>query len=114
MNKLKKDQELEYHFHKLISFIISFLPRLFKNFDWERFEVTNGNESFRSEHDFDNRPSKHGKERRQTELTFETLQQYKGFENTTETGAIKQIEGIKKLAKILFCLYQHEQQNLIA
>ena len=37
----------------------------------------------------------------QSELTYEKLKTYKWFENTTEAEAQKQIEIIKKLAKIL-------------
>ena len=46
----------------------------------------------------------------QSELSFEKLKKYKGFENSTEEEAQKQIEIIKKLAKILYYLYQNEQQ----
>ncbi len=46
---------------------------------------------------------------RTTELTFETLKQYKGFENTSEADAAKQIDVIKRMAKILHHLYLNEQ-----
>jgi len=48
-----------------------------------------------------------------TELTYETLKKYKGFENITEEQAVKEIEVIKRLAKILHCLYVSEQQNTV-
>lgn len=44
-----------------------------------------------------------------TDLTYEKLKQYKDFENSTEEEAIKQIEIIKRLAKILYCMYLNEQ-----
>lgn len=47
----------------------------------------------------------------QSELTYEKLKTYKGFENITEPESVKYIESIKKLAKILFYLYEHEQQT---
>lgn len=42
------------------------------------------------------------------ELTYEKLKMYKGFENSTEEEAIKQIEIIKKLARILYYMYMNE------
>lgn len=47
----------------------------------------------------------------ESELTYEKLKTYKGFENITEPESVKYIESIKKLAKILFYLYEHEQQT---
>ncbi|MDP2385676.1 MAG: hypothetical protein Q8M29_04855 [Bacteroidota bacterium] len=44
-------------------------------------------------------------------LTYEKLKQYKGFENITEEEAEEQITIIKKLAKILYYLYVHEEQK---
>lgn len=44
------------------------------------------------------------------DLTHEKLKQYKGFENSTKEEAIKQIEIIKKLAKILYYMYMNEQK----
>ena len=46
-----------------------------------------------------------------TDLTYEKLKKYKGFENSTEEEAIKEIEIIKKLAKILLYMYKNEQKN---
>ena len=46
-----------------------------------------------------------------TELTYEKLKTYKGFENVTEAEAVKEIEIIKKLAKILYYMYLKEQKN---
>lgn len=54
---------------------------------------------------------KNDNEVNKTELTYEKLKQYKGFENSTEEEAIKQIEVIKKLAKILYYMYMNEQQK---
>lgn len=45
------------------------------------------------------------------ELTYEQLKKYKGFEDITETQAEKEIENIKRLAKILYYLYINEQQT---
>ena len=56
-------------------------------------------------------PTKQTKKSRQTELTHETLMQYKGFENTSEAEAVKQIAGIKKLAQILFYMHLNEKEN---
>ncbi len=47
----------------------------------------------------------------QNELTYEQLKKYKGFEDITETQAEKEIETIKRLAKILYYLYINEQQT---
>ncbi len=47
----------------------------------------------------------------QNELTYEQLKKYKGFEDITETQAEKEIENIKRLAKILYYLYINEQQT---
>ncbi len=49
------------------------------------------------------------KQIQQTELTYETLKLYRGFENTSELEAPKQIEAIKRLAKILYYLHLNEQ-----
>lgn len=46
-----------------------------------------------------------------SELNHEKLKTYKGFENTTEEQAEKQIAIIKRLAKILYYLYMNEQQK---
>src|ERR1700740_1854790 len=51
------------------------------------------------------------KQIQQTELTFETLKQYKGFENVREAEASKQIETIKRLAKVLYYLHINEQNT---
>lgn len=45
-----------------------------------------------------------------TELTYEQLKKYKGFENVTEAQAEKEIENIKRLTKVLYYLYVYEQQ----
>ncbi len=45
------------------------------------------------------------------ELTYEKLKTYKGFENSTEVEAEKQIEAIKRLAKILFYMYIEDEQK---
>ncbi len=45
------------------------------------------------------------------ELTYEKLKTFKGFENVTEAQAKKEIETIKRLAKILYYLYMHEERN---
>lgn len=50
-------------------------------------------------------------EKVKTELTYEKLKTYKGFENITETEAEKEIEIIKKLAKILYYMYLKEQKD---
>lgn len=42
------------------------------------------------------------------ELSYEKLKTFKGFENINETEAEKQILVIKKLAKILFYMYQQD------
>lgn len=47
----------------------------------------------------------------QNELTYEQLKKYKGFEDLTETQAEREIENIKRLAKILYYLYINEQQT---
>ena len=46
----------------------------------------------------------------QSELSFEKLRTYKGFENVTEEEAQIQIEIIRKLARILHYMYMNEQQ----
>ena len=109
MNEIKKDKALKSNLRKLMPILILFLSPLFKNFDWERFEFTDCNESSKPEQSFDYSSINQVKERRQTELTFETLKQYKGFENISEDQAVKEIDNMKKLAKILFHLHTNEQ-----
>lgn len=46
----------------------------------------------------------------QSELTYEKLKTYDGFENVTEEEAQVQIEIIRKLARILHYMYMNEQQ----
>jgi hypothetical protein len=46
-----------------------------------------------------------------SELTYEKLKTYEGFENVSEAESEKIIEGIKRMAKILYLLYENEQQN---
>lgn len=46
-----------------------------------------------------------------TELTYEKLKTYKGFENSTEAEAEKQIDAIKRLAKVLLYMYIDEEQK---
>lgn len=45
------------------------------------------------------------------ELTYEKLKTYKGFENITEAEAEQQIQIIKQLAKLMYCVYIEEQKN---
>ena len=47
----------------------------------------------------------------QTGLTYEKLKTYKGFEDITEAQAEKEIDNIKRLAKVLYYLYLNEQQT---
>lgn len=55
-----------------------------------------------------------------TELTFESLKTYPGFENATEEESVKIISNIKRLAKVLYSMYQSdlkkeaEEKNNIA
>jgi hypothetical protein len=44
-------------------------------------------------------------------LTYEELKTYKGFENLTEEEAEIHIYTIKKLAKILYCMYLYDEQK---
>jgi hypothetical protein len=46
-----------------------------------------------------------------SELNFETLKTFKGFENMTEQQAQKEIEVIKRLAKILHHLITNENNS---
>ncbi len=47
----------------------------------------------------------------QNELTYEQIKKYKGFENTNEAEAEKQIEFIKRMAKVMFYMYTNEQKQ---
>lgn len=47
----------------------------------------------------------------QSELTYEKLKTYKGFENVSEEEATKQIGVIKRLAKIMYYMYMEEQKK---
>lgn len=58
------------------------------------------------------KPIKAGKNLQETELTHETLKQYEGFENITEAQAKKQIDTIKRLAKIIYYSYMYELEKL--
>ena len=51
------------------------------------------------------------KKQADTELTFEKLKTYSGFENVTEEEAVKEIQIIKKLAKILYYMYLKDQKG---
>ena len=111
MNKVKKDKTMESFKQGMIAFLILWLPLLLKNIDWEWVTVTDCNQSITTlEQSFDYTPINQFKRPRKTKLTFEVLKQYKGFENTTETEAEKQIEIIKRLGKILYYSYTNEQQ----
>ncbi|MBA3681745.1 MAG: hypothetical protein H0W73_11380 [Bacteroidetes bacterium] len=57
------------------------------------------------------KPIKQGKNSQENELTPETLKQYEGFENITEAQATKQIDTIKRLAKILYYSYMYELEK---
>ena len=46
-----------------------------------------------------------------SELTYEHLKKYKGFEDTNEAEAEKQIEFIKRMAKVMYYMYMNEQQS---
>jgi hypothetical protein len=48
---------------------------------------------------------------KQVDLTPEKLRTFKGFENITDSEAEKEIEVIKRLAKILHRLYMNEQNK---
>lgn len=50
-------------------------------------------------------------EPQELELTYEQLKTYKGFENLKEEEAGIYIHTIKKLAKILYYMYLHDEQN---
>lgn len=84
----------------IIVIVIINFPTRFKN-AIEKSIVTN----------YDDILIKQIKQSNQTELTYQKLKTYKGFENITEEESVKQIEGIKKLAKILFHLYETEKRN---
>lgn len=45
------------------------------------------------------------------ELTYEHLKKYKGFEDTSEAEAEKQIEFIKRMVKVMYYMYINEQQK---
>jgi hypothetical protein len=45
------------------------------------------------------------------DLTIVELKKYKGFENSTEEEAEKQIEVIETLARILYYLYVEEEKE---
>lgn len=44
------------------------------------------------------------------ELTYEHLKTHKGFENISEAEAEKQIEFIKRMAKVMYYMYIDEQK----
>lgn len=43
-----------------------------------------------------------------SELTYENLKKYKGFEDTSEAESEKQIEFIKRMAKVMYYMYINE------
>lgn len=45
------------------------------------------------------------------ELTYEQLKTFKGYENLKEDEAEIHIYTLKKLAKILYCMYLRDEQN---
>lgn len=47
----------------------------------------------------------------QGDLTYEKLKMYKGFEDITEAEAQKEIEIIKRLAKILYSYMQEQEKK---
>lgn len=51
-----------------------------------------------------------GKATQRGNLTYEKLKTYKGFENITEAEAEKEIENIRRLAKVLHYLALYDQQ----
>lgn len=46
-----------------------------------------------------------------TELTFEKLKTYPGFENITEAESVKQIDSIKRFAKLLYSMYKSDLER---
>jgi ribosomal protein S21 len=46
-----------------------------------------------------------------SELTYEHLKKYKGFEDISEAEAEKQIEFIKRMAKVMYYMYIDEQKS---
>ncbi|HWY09919.1 MAG TPA: hypothetical protein VN026_01275 [Bacteroidia bacterium] len=85
----------------VVVIVISF-PSLFKDILNKQTTELNDNLSL----------TKKVKKCQQTELTFEKLKTYKGFENMSEEESTKQIEAIKKMAKVMFHLYENEQNKL--
>ena len=102
---------MEYNTQSLITVILILLQPLFKNFNWERFEFTDYDESITHEQSLTYIPIKQVKQRRQTELTLVSLKQYKGFENINETEAEKQIDFIKRMAKVIYYMNRDEQKQ---
>lgn len=45
------------------------------------------------------------------ELTYEQLKTFKGYEDLKEEEAEIHIYTLKKLAKILYCMYLNDEQN---
>lgn len=46
-----------------------------------------------------------------SELNYEHLKKYKGFEDINEADAEKQIEFIKRMAKVMYYMYIEEQKS---
>ena len=43
-------------------------------------------------------------------LTYEELKKCKGFENITESEALKELEVINRIAKMMYYMYMNNQQ----
>ncbi len=111
MNSEEKNKMSESSKRRLVAIVIILLAQLLKNLDWEKLEFVDCTKPVMSEQSVDYVPIKHIKKRKQTELTFVSLKQYKGFENTSETEAEKQIDFIKRMAKVLYYMNIDEQKQ---
>lgn len=111
MNSEEKNKMSESSKRRLVAIVIIILAQLLKNLDWNKLEFVDCTESITSEKSVDYVPIKQHKKPRQTELTFVTLKQYKGFENTHEEEAEQQIDFIKRMGKSIYYLYIDEQKQ---
>ena len=50
----------------------------------------------------------------QGSLTVEKLRTYKGFENSTQEDAVKEIEVIKRLARIMYNMYMADIRKRVS
>lgn len=105
---------MESNLHKLIAVLILLLPPLFKHFDWERFEVTDCNQSVTDEQSYSikhiKRPRNYNfayNNSNKRKLTIEQIRSNKTFANISDTEAQEISDALLNISILTYNIYKN-------